>query len=141
VLGVVWQGLAAAVAVAHLTMVLFLVAGGFLARRRRRLRGAHVAVASAVVTVAVMRAPCPLTQLELWLRQLGGVQPYRGGFIEHYLVAPVHPAGVTPGIQLLLYAIVATTNIVAYAGPTGVAPRPRRRRRADQRPLLRQSHH
>lgn len=121
----VWQALATVVAVVHLTLILILVAGGFVARRRRRLMAAQLAVASAVVTVAVLRAPCPLTQLELRLRELGGVEPYRGGFVEHYLVAPVHSAGITPGVQLLLYAIVVATNVVAYARPTGRSARRR----------------
>jgi hypothetical protein len=112
--GAVWQGAATVVAVAHLAVVLFLLCGGFVVRRRRALLWAHVAVVTAVVTVAALRAPCPLTELELWLRELGGVDAYRGGFIEHYLVEPVYPAGLTPPVQVLLHVAAIATNLVAY---------------------------
>ena len=111
---VVWQGAAVVVAVAHLAVVLFVVGGGFAARRRRGLLWAHVAVVTAVVTVALLRAPCPLTELELWLRGLGGVEAYRGGYVEHYLVRPVYPAGLTPPVEVLVNSVAAVANLVAY---------------------------
>jgi hypothetical protein len=111
----VWQGAAAVVALTHLAVILFLVGGGFLVRRRRGLLWAQVAVVSGVVGIALAHAPCPLTELELWLRRLGGAGTYRGGFIEHYLVRPVYPAGITPRVEVLMYAVVITTNVLAYA--------------------------
>jgi len=126
-----WQAAAVAVGLAHLAVVLFLVGGGFVARRRRPLRRAQLAVVAAVVAVAVARQPCPLTELELWLRALGGVPPYRGGFVEHYLVRPVYPAGLTPPVSVLVHGIAVTANLVAYARiasrrsqPAGVAGDP-----------------
>jgi hypothetical protein len=110
----VWQGAAVVVAVAHLAVVLFVVGGGFVARRRPGLRRAHLAVVAAVVTVAVLGATCPLTDLELWLRELGGVGAYRGGFIEHYLVAPVYSPGLTTPVQVLIHVAAVATNLVAY---------------------------
>jgi hypothetical protein len=112
----VWQAAAVVVALAHLAVVLFLVAGGFVARHRRPLLCAHLAVVAAVVAVSVAQEPCPLTELELRLRELGGVPPYRGGFVEHYLVRPVHPAGLTPAVSVLVHALAVAVNVVAYAG-------------------------
>jgi hypothetical protein len=105
---------AAAVALVHLALVLFLVGGGFLVRRRRRVLWAHLAVAAAVLAVAVARAPCPLTELELWLLELAGDSGYRGGFIEHYFVRPVHPAGITPTVQVVIHTLVLAPNLLAY---------------------------
>jgi hypothetical protein len=110
----VWQAAAVVVASVHLAVVLFLLAGGFLARGRRGLRWAHVAVVTAVVAVAVARLPCPLTELELRLRALGGVEVYRGGFVEHYLVRPLYPAGMTPRVVVLVNAVAVAANLVAY---------------------------
>ena len=121
----VWQAAAVLVGVAHLAVVLFLLGGGFLARRRRPVLLAHVAVVTAIVTVAVLREPCPVTELELWLRELGGVDPYRGGFIEHYLVSPVYRAGLTPAVQVLIHTVVVGVNVVAYTRrvtPAGAPP-------------------
>jgi hypothetical protein len=127
----VWQAAAVVVALVHLAVVLFLVAGGFATRRRRPLLYAHLAVVAAVVAVSVAQEPCPLTELELRLRELGGVPPYRGGFVEHYLVRPVHPAGLTAPVSALVNAIAVTANVVAYARrpaarsqPAGVAGDP-----------------
>jgi hypothetical protein len=111
-----WQGAAGVVAVAHLAVVLFLVGGGFVVRRRRGLLWAHLAVVTTVVTVTVLGAPCPLTELELWLRELGGVEAYRGGYIEHYLVAPVYPPGLTLPVAVLVNTVAVATNVVAYLG-------------------------
>jgi hypothetical protein len=122
-----WRAAAVAVAVVHLAVVVFVVGGGFAARRRRPLLCAHLAVAAAVVVVAVARQPCPLTELELRLRALGGVPAYRGGFLEHYLVRPVHGAGRTLPVALLLNGIAVAANVVAYARrsqPAGVAGDP-----------------
>jgi hypothetical protein len=102
------------VAVTHLVVVLFLVGGGFVVHRRRALLWAHVAVMTAVLAVALLREPCPLTDLELWLRGLGGVEAYRGGYIEHYLVRPVYAPGLTTTVQVLIYTVVIGTNLVAY---------------------------
>jgi hypothetical protein len=111
-----WQAAAVGVGVVHLAVVLAVVAGGFVARRRRALVRAHLGLVAAVVAVALAGAPCPLTELELALRAAGGVDPYRGGFIEHYLVEPVHAAGLTPRIQVLLHAVAVGANLVAYRG-------------------------
>lgn len=111
----VWQGAAAVVALMHLAVILFLVGGGFLVRRRRGLLWVHVVVVCGVVGIALAHEPCPLTELELWLRGLGGWGTYRGGFIEHYLVRPVYPPGITPPVDVLIYAVAITTNVLAYA--------------------------
>ena len=43
---------------------------------------------------------CPLTPLENALRQRAGDAGYAGGFVEHYLIPLIYPAGLTPSIQL-----------------------------------------
>jgi hypothetical protein len=120
----VWRVAAVVVAVAHLAVVLFVVGGGFAARRRGRLRYAHLVVVAAVVAVALAREPCPLTELELRLRALGGVPPYHGGFVGHYLVRPVHPAGLTAPVAVLVDGFAVAANLLAYrrrSQPAGVA--------------------
>ena len=138
-----WQGAAVAVAVVHLAVVLFLLGGGFLVRRHRRLLPLHLAVVVAVVAVAVVQAQCPLTELELWLRERGGLEVYRGGFIAHYLVRPVYAPGMTSPVEILVNAFAVVVNLVAYArllaeGSLGwQRPRERRSSRHPARQLLR----
>jgi hypothetical protein len=118
--------LADAVAAVHLAAVLTLVVGGLLALRWRRLVWVHVPVAAAVAVVNRLGADCPLTELELSLRARAGENGYGNGFIGHYLVEPLHPAGITPGVQVLIYAVAVVPNVLAY-GVIGAAAWRRRR--------------
>ena len=108
--------LAASVAITHLALIAFLLAGGLLAWRWRRLLWVHVPFLLAILTINLLGADCPLTNLELALLQAGGAQPYDGGFIEHYLVEPVYPDGITPRVRMAIYAVAGVPNAVAYAG-------------------------
>ncbi len=107
--------LADGVAALHLAAVVLMLAGGVLALRRPRLLWAHVPVALAILAVNRAGADCPLTDLELVLRSRAGEAPYGGGFIGHYLVEPMHPGGITPSVQLVIYALAVLPNAVAYA--------------------------
>lgn len=107
--------LADLVAATHLLVILAVLAGGLLAWRWRGLLWVHVPLALTVAAVNLSGAECPLTALELALREQGGRPGYPGGFIEHYLVTPVHPAGITPAVQVGIYVAVLAPNLLAYA--------------------------
>ena len=108
-----YLALARLVALAHLAFVAFLVLGGPLAFRRRRLLPWHVAVVA--VTVAVNRTglDCPLTTIEKDLLEAAG-RGYRHGFVEHYLVEPVHRSGASPTVTLVLIAFWLVPTLVSY---------------------------
>ena len=57
---------------------------------------------------------CPLTPLEIWFRRQAEVDIYQGGFISHYLVPIIYPAGLTPNIQWLIAAGLIISNIIIY---------------------------
>ncbi len=110
----VLRAAADAVTVAHLGFVGFLVAGGFLARRRPALVRAHLAAMAVSAAIYVGGLDCPLTDLEKNLRRQAGGPVYTDGFIAHYLVSPVHRGGMTDTIGLGLFGAVAALNTVAY---------------------------
>ncbi len=58
--------------------------------------------------------PCPLTRWENLLRHLAGQDGYGGGFVEHYILTLIYPAGLTPNIQWVLAAVVLLINIAVY---------------------------
>lgn len=57
---------------------------------------------------------CPLTPLEIHLRELAGQAGYEGGFIDQYIMAIVYPSGLTPTIQLWMAAGLVLLNTIAY---------------------------
>ena len=87
--------LANSVLFVHSSFVVFVVLGVpciFLGRamnwrwvRLRWLRILHLVGIVVVAAQALVGVICPLTTLELWLRQEGGLATYSGSFIEHWL--------------------------------------------------------
>jgi len=111
----VYQTLAAMVLVLHLGFILFAAAGAVLVARRRRLLPLHLAAAAWGVAIEATGAACPLTGLENHLRMLAGTAGYAGGFVDHYLVGLIYPAGLTRTMQWGLAAAVLALNVVLYA--------------------------
>lgn len=99
--------LAAAIALAHGLLAVFLIVGAPFAARRPRLMAWYLLMLVPTAVVNLSRFPCPLTVWEKDLWRLAGETPYRGGFISHYFVKPFHSPGLTPtGEDLLLISVV-----------------------------------
>jgi hypothetical protein len=64
--------------------------------------------------VEFFHLPCPLTDWENRMRHDAGQTGYGGGFIEHYIFPIIYPAGLTPGIQVGLGAVVLLINLLVY---------------------------
>lgn len=102
------------VLIIHLAFVLYVVCGGFFILRWKWTVFLHL---PAVIWAALLEFNswiCPLTPLEQWLRIAGGQRGYSGGFIEHYLLSLLYPAGLTPDIQTILGAFVVIFNGAVY---------------------------
>ena len=89
------QWLADLVLALHVAVVVFVV-GGLVAVVLGNLRGwrwvnafafrvAHLAAIGTVVAEAWLGVVCPLTSLEMWLREKAQGPTYAGSFIEHWL--------------------------------------------------------
>ena len=118
----------------HLAFVVFVVLGGLLLIRWPRLAWLHVPAALWGIIIEWSGGICPLTPLEQTLRRRGGQAGYSGGFIEHYVLPVLYPAGLTPRAQVLLGTCVLLMNGVIYGyigwrrhrGSSGSAPSPTR---------------
>jgi len=110
----VYRFLADAVVVIHFGFVLFVVLGGVLVLRWRGLMWAHLPCAAWGALIEFGGWICPLTPLENHLRDLGRRPGYEGGFVEHYIVAVMYPAGLTRWMQLVLGLLVLAVNGLVY---------------------------
>ena len=98
----------------HVLFVVFVVAGGLLALRWPWVAAAHLPAAVWGALIEFRGWICPLTPLEKSLRASAGQAGYAGGFIEHYLLPALYPAGLTRGVQLVLGSLVLAVNVVVY---------------------------
>jgi hypothetical protein len=103
-----------AVVLVHLAFVLFVIFGGALVLRRPRLAWIHLPAALWGAAIEFGGWICPLTPLEVQLRQSAGEAGYSGGFIEHYVVALLYPQALTRELQIALGALVVLVNACVY---------------------------
>ncbi|WP_227367739.1 DUF2784 domain-containing protein [Halomonas sp. M20] len=105
---------AEAVLILHLAFILFVVLGGLAVLRWPRLVWLHLPTVAWAAALEFKGWICPLTPLENALLRAAGESGYAGGFIEHYLIALIYPAGLTPTIQLWLGIGVLAINLPIY---------------------------
>lgn len=103
-----------AVVLLHLGFILFVLLGGLLVLRWPRLAWLHLPAAAWGMAVEFLHLYCPLTPLENHFRALAGGQGYPGGFIEHYLIPLIYPAGLTKATQVVLGAVVVAVTVPPY---------------------------
>lgn len=113
------------VLVVHSAFVLFVVLGGLVVLRAPGFAWLHLPAVAWGAFVEFTGRICPLTPLEVALRQAAGDAGYAGDFLEHYIVAVVYPEGLTRATQMVLGAAALLVNVAIYA----VALRRLRRRR------------
>jgi len=103
-----------AVVIVHFLFVVFVPLGGLLALRWPRAAWAHVPAALWGTLIEFGAVGCPLTPFENALRVAGGENAYDTGFIAHYIMPVLYPAGLTPAKQVVLGVGVVAINAVVY---------------------------
>ncbi len=88
-------------ALLHMCFVVFVVAGGLLVLRWRRMAWVHVPCEVWRAWIEFAGWICPLTPLEIWLRRCAGEAGYERGFIEHYVLPVLCPSDLTRSTQLV----------------------------------------
>ena len=113
----IWYRVAAdLVLVVHLLFIGFVVGGAFLAWRWPRIIWVQLPAMVYGALIEFVGFTCPLTPLQDYLLRRGGETAYRGGFISHYLIQAIYPAGLTRGIQIGLGLFVLLIAAVGYGG-------------------------
>ena len=98
----------------HLAFILFVVFGGLLVIKWPALKWLHLPAALWGALVELGGLECPLTRYENLLRGWAGGAGYGGGFVDHYIVRAMYPAGLTRGIEYALAAAVVIINVSIY---------------------------
>ena len=106
--------LADALVVLHALFVVFAFAGGILVVWRPIIAIAHLPAALWAAWVELSGSICPLTPLENAWRRAAGETGYAGGFVEHYVMPVLYPAGLTSRMQLGLGVAVIAINVLLY---------------------------
>jgi Protein of Unknown function (DUF2784) len=122
-----YRRLADLVVLVHALFVVFVVLGGLLVLRWPRVAWLHLPAAAWGVLIEFAGWICPLTPLENALRTRGGGAAYTGGFIEHYLLPVLYPAGLTKTLQWVLGSFALVLNAALYALVIARHRRPRAR--------------
>jgi hypothetical protein len=99
----------------HFAFIAFVVFGALLVARWGWLVWLHLPVFAWGVIVETTGRLCPLTDVENALREKAGQSGYPGGFIDHYLLAIIYPAGLTRNMQLGLALVAFAINALIYA--------------------------
>lgn len=110
-----WHVAAVATLSLHFAFIVFVVVGGLLAWWWRWVAWLHLPAAIWGTWVELSGTVCPLTYVENAFRERAGEAGYREGFVAHYLLAAIYPAGLTRETQYVLATFVVAINLIVYA--------------------------
>jgi hypothetical protein len=103
-----------AIVTLHVGFVLFVVLGGLLVFRWRWVVWLHLPAAVWGVVIECGGWVCPLTPLENYLRERGGIAAYSGDFVEQYILPLLYPARLTRNAQIFLGSFALVLNAIIY---------------------------
>jgi hypothetical protein len=103
-----------AIVLLHLGYVVFVVAGGLLVSRWHWIALFHLPAVVWSVLLELRGWLCPLTPLELMLREAAGQAGYSGGFIEHYVLSLLYPVELSRTMQIAIAIFVIVINLALY---------------------------
>ncbi len=98
----------------HFLWIVFLLLGAFIGKKYWTVKILHIAGLVFAVIIQIFGWYCPLTHLEVWLRQRHDpFLTYSGSFIIHYLEKLVY-IELTPGIIFVLTLILISVSTFLY---------------------------
>jgi hypothetical protein len=106
--------LANAVALLHAVAVLFMLIGALIALRRPRVLWLHVPVSLTILGLYLTGSDCPLTTLELTVREWAGEPGYSGGFIGHYITEPLGFPIEATSTQVGIHVVAFLPSLIGY---------------------------
>lgn len=110
----IFSVLADVILVLHFAFILFVVLGGALVMRWLWLAILHIPAVLWGAATEFLGLICPLTPLEISLRQQAGEAGYAGSFVGEYLLPLVYPGALTTTVQIWLGILVIAVNAGFY---------------------------
>ncbi len=101
-----YRTLADLAVVLHFGFLVFLVVGGVVALRWRRVLWVHVGAVAWSLGILTVGQTCPLTAVEQWANRRAGGAPYDGGFIDRYVEGVVYPGSLTGVVRAAVAFVV-----------------------------------
>ncbi len=98
----------------HLAFICLVAVGGLIAMRFPRFAFIHIPSAIWGFLVEAFGWYCPLTELETTFLRRAAETGYESGFLGHYLMAAIYPAGLTRQTQIFLAAALVGLNVGLY---------------------------
>ena len=105
---------ATTIALLHLAFILFVLFGAFLVLRWPRLMWMHLPAAIWGVLIEFAGWWCPLTRWENHFLRAAGRAGYDNGFVAHYIMPIIYPAGLTRGLEIAIGLFVLVLNAAVY---------------------------
>ena len=109
-----YQFAATAIALLHLSFIVFVFLGGLLVLRWPKLAWVHVPAAVWGVLIEFFGWWCPLTKWENHFLLLAGRAGYDSGFVAHYIMPIIYPPGLTRGLEIAIGIVVLIINVSVY---------------------------
>ena len=99
----------------YFSFFFFAAGGALLAFRWKQVIWSHLPAALWAILMETTGWICSLRPLENWLRQKGGMQGYKSGFIEHYVSSLLYLENLTRSFQFVFAGVVLAVNLAIYA--------------------------
>jgi uncharacterized membrane protein len=108
----------------HFLWIVFLIFGVFIGRKYRTVKILHIAGLGFAVIMQIFGWYCPLTYIEIWLRQRHApLLSYSGSFIVYYMEKLIY-IELTPWIIFVLTLILISITAYIYYGKRNEADMP-----------------
>ncbi len=99
----------------HFLWIIFLIFGVFIGKKQRAVKVFHIAGLGFAVIIQIFGWYCPLTHLEIWLRQRHDpLLIYSGSFIVYYMEKLIY-IELTAGIVFVLTLILISISAYLYS--------------------------
>jgi len=99
----------------HFLWIVFLIFGAFIGIRYRIVKILHIAALGFALILQIFGWYCPLTYLEIWLRQRHDpLLTYSASFIIHYVEKLIY-IDLSPGVIFVLTVILVSTSAYIYS--------------------------